>query len=197
MGENLRILTNYSYGSSCPLRAAKRSERLRVQKVAKHFPQRKILSWPLRNSDELKFSMKSLTFFRASCLYFAKKLPRKTKNCSRLLEPQKVAPNAKSCQAQSEQAYLYLHYRDVCTWNTSDFVTNSCGESWDSSFFFCPSLEPMSPSSKGNGSSLENQMKMLGLLCNQTVNLKTDSKTLYDSILKSKYSSSILKHNKG
>ena len=61
----------------------------------------------------------------------------------------------------------------------------------------CPSLEPMSPSSKGNGSSLENQMKMLGLLCNQTVNLKTDSKTLYDSILKSKYSSSILKHNKG
>ena len=64
-------------------------------------------------------------------------------------------------------------------------------------FFFCPSLEPMSPSSKGNGSSLENQMKMLGLLSNQTVNLKTDSKTLYDSILKSKYSSSILKHNKG
>ena len=55
----------------------------------------------------------------------------------------------------------------------------------------------MSPSSKGNGSSLENQMKMLGLLCNLTVNLKTDSKTLYDSILKSKYSSSILKHNKG
>ena len=132
-----------------------------------------------------------------SCLYFAKKSPRKTKNFSRLLEPQKFAPNAKSCQAQSEQAYLYLHYRDVCTWNTSDFVTNSCGESWDSSFFFCPSLEPMSPSSKGNGSSLENQMKMLGLLCNQTVNLKTDSKTLYDSILKSKYSSSILKHNKG
>ena len=63
--------------------------------------------------------------------------------------------------------------------------------------FFCPSLEPMSPSSKGNGSSLENQMKMLGLVCNQTVNLKTDSKTLYDSILKSKYSSSILKYNKG
>ena len=36
---------------------------------------------------------------------------------------------------------------------------------------------------------------MLGLLrtCNQTVNLKTDSKTLYYSIL----SPSILKHNKG
>ena len=58
-------------------------------------------------------------------------------------------------------------------------------------------VKPMSPTSKGNESSLENQMKMLGLLCNQTVNLKTDSKTLYDSILKSKYSSSILKHNKG
>ena len=37
---------------------------------------------------------------------------------------------------------------------------------------------------------------MLGPLCNQTVNLKTDSKTLYDSIVKLKYSPSILKHNK-
>ena len=32
---------------------------------------------------------------------------------------------------------------------------------------------------------------MLGSLCNQTVNLKTDSQTLYYSILKLKYSSSI------
>ena len=37
---------------------------------------------------------------------------------------------------------------------------------------------------------------MLGPLCNQTVNLNTDSKTLYYSILKLKYSLSILKHNK-
>ena len=42
------------------------------------------------------------------------------------------------------------------------------------------------------------KLKMLGPLCtcNQTVNLKTDSKTLYHSILKSKYSPSILKYNK-
>ena len=38
---------------------------------------------------------------------------------------------------------------------------------------------------------------MLGPLRNQTVNLKTDSKILYFSILKLKYSPSILKHNKG
>ena len=38
---------------------------------------------------------------------------------------------------------------------------------------------------------------MLEPFCNQTVNLKTDSKTLYYSILKLKYipSPSILKHN--
>ena len=33
---------------------------------------------------------------------------------------------------------------------------------------------------------------MLGPLCNRTVNLKTDSKTLYYSLLKLKYSPSIL-----
>ena len=38
---------------------------------------------------------------------------------------------------------------------------------------------------------------MLGPLCDQTVNLKTDSKTLYYSLLKLKYSPAILKHNKG
>ena len=38
---------------------------------------------------------------------------------------------------------------------------------------------------------------MLGRLCNQTVNLKTDPKTMYYSALKLKYSPSILKHNKG
>ena len=38
---------------------------------------------------------------------------------------------------------------------------------------------------------------MLWRLCNQKVNLKTDSKTPYYSILKLKYSPSILKHNKG
>ena len=39
------------------------------------------------------------------------------------------------------------------------------------------------------------KLKMLGPLCNQTVNLKTESKTLYYSILKLKYSPSILKQN--
>ena len=41
------------------------------------------------------------------------------------------------------------------------------------------------------------KLKMLGPLCNQTVNLKTDSKTLYHSILKLQYSPSILRHNNG
>ena len=41
------------------------------------------------------------------------------------------------------------------------------------------------------------KLKVLGPLCNQTVNLKTDSKTLYYSITKLKYSPSILMHNKG
>ena len=39
--------------------------------------------------------------------------------------------------------------------------------------------EPMSPSLK-----MGSELKMLGPLCNQIVNLKTDSKTLYYSILK-------------
>ena len=38
---------------------------------------------------------------------------------------------------------------------------------------------------------------MLWPLCNKTVNLNTDSKTLYYSILTLKYSPSIFKHNKG
>ena len=41
------------------------------------------------------------------------------------------------------------------------------------------------------------KLKMLGPLCNQTVNLRTDSKTLYHSILKLQYSPSILRHNNG
>ena len=43
----------------------------------------------------------------------------------------------------------------------------------------------------------KSEIKMLGPLCNQTVSLKTDSKTLYYSTLKLKYSPSILKHDKG
>ena len=41
------------------------------------------------------------------------------------------------------------------------------------------------------------KLNLLGPLCNQTVNLKADSKTLHYSILKLQYSPSILKHNKG
>ena len=54
----------------------------------------------------------------------------------------------------------------------------------------------MSPSSKKSESEIENALGGAPL-CNQTVNLKTDSKTLYYSLLKFKYSPSILKHNKG
>ena len=35
------------------------------------------------------------------------------------------------------------------------------------------------------------KLKMLGPLCNQTVNLETDAKTLYYSLVKLKYSPSI------
>ena len=41
------------------------------------------------------------------------------------------------------------------------------------------------------------KLKMLGPLCNQIVNLETDAKTLYYSLLKLKYSLAIyLKHKK-
>ena len=53
-----------------------------------------------------------------------------------------------------------------------DFVTNSYGESWNKSGE--KSWVPVKKSLK---------LKMLGPLCNQTVNLRTDSKTLYYSIL--------------
>ena len=52
------------------------------------------------------------------------------------------------------------------------------------------SPEQMGPSSKLQG-------VMLGPnLCNQTVNLDIDAKTLYYRLLKFKYSPSILKHKK-
>ena len=69
---------------------------------------------------------------------------------------------------------------------SSDFVINSYGESWDSS---C----------EKSWVPVQNQWVrnwMLGPLCNQTVNLKTDPKTMYYSALKLKYSP-ILKHDKG
>ena len=47
---------------------------------------------------------------------------------------------------------------------------------------------------KKKESEIENTLLSLR---NQTVNLETDSKTLYYSTLKLKYSSSILKRNKG
>ena len=43
----------------------------------------------------------------------------------------------------------------------------------------------------------ESEIENAWAFCNQTVNLKTDSKTLYYSILKLKYSPSILNNNKG
>ena len=70
----------------------------------------------------------------------------------------------------------------------SDFATNNYGESWDSSFekSWVPVKKKTSP-----------KLKMLGPFCNQTVNLKTDPKALYYSIVKFKCSPSNLKHNKG
>ena len=76
----------------------------------------------------------------------------------------------------------------------SDFVTNSYGESWDSACekSWVPVQNQRVPVKKTNL-----KLKMLGPLCNQTVNLKIDSKTLYYSLLKLKYSLFIFKYNKG
>ena len=46
---------------------------------------------------------------------------------------------------------------------------------------------------KDKTTTTSQKLKMLGPLSNQTVNLKTDTKTLHYSILKLKYSPSILK----
>ena len=75
-----------------------------------------------------------------------------------------------------------------------NFVTNSYGESWDSSCekSWISVLNQWVPVK--NKTSLK--WKMLGHLC-KIVNLKTDSKIPYYTILKLKYSPSILKHNKG
>ena len=70
--------------------------------------------------------------------------------------------------------------------------SGSYGESWDSS---CENHESQSRSNESQLKITSLKLKMLGPLCNQTVNLKTHSKTLYYSILKLKYSPSILKQN--
>ena len=59
----------------------------------------------------------------------------------------------------------------------SGFVTNSYGESWDSSCenSWVPVHNQWVPVQK----TMRPKLRMLGLFCNQTVNLKTDSKTLY------------------
>ena len=73
---------------------------------------------------------------------------------------------------------------------TSDFVTSIYGESWDSS---CEkSWVPVQKKKK------ESKIENVGTLFNQTVYLKTDSKTLYyNYILKLKYSLSIFKYSMG
>ena len=57
--------------------------------------------------------------------------------------------------------------------------------------------ESLSTTSESQLKRTNLKLKMLGPLCNQTVNLKTDSKTLYHSILKLQYRPSILRHNNG
>ena len=56
----------------------------------------------------------------------------------------------------------------------SDFVANSYGESWDSASEKSWVQNQRVPVKETNP-----KLKMLGPLCNHTVNLKTDSKTLY------------------
>ena len=59
--------------------------------------------------------------------------------------------------------------------------------------------ESLSRTDVSHFKKMTTKLKMLGPLYNQTVNLKTDLKTLYYSIMKLKYtwSPSILKQNKG
>ena len=74
---------------------------------------------------------------------------------------------------------------------SSDFVTNSYGESWDSS---CEKSQVRVQNQRGPvKKKMSAKLKIPGPLCSQTVNLKTDSKTLYYT----NGSPSILKHNKG
>ena len=70
-----------------------------------------------------------------------------------------------------------------------DFVTNSYGESWDSSCekSWVPVHNQWVPVQKNKESQIENAS---GPLCNQTVNLETDAKTLHYSLLKLKCSPS-------
>ena len=76
----------------------------------------------------------------------------------------------------------------------SDFVTNNYGESWDS----CCEQSWVSVQNQWvPWKKTSPKLKMLGPFYNQTVNLKTDPKTLYYSIVKFKCSPSNLKHNKG
>ena len=56
-----------------------------------------------------------------------------------------------------------------------------------------PSPETSESQLKKKKKSLK--LKMLSPLCNQTINLKTDAKTLYYSIQKLKYGPSLLKRN--
>ena len=72
---------------------------------------------------------------------------------------------------------------------SSDFVTNSYGESWDSS---CENHESLSITNESQlKKTRSRKLKMLGPLCYQTVNLETVAKTLHYSLLKLKYSPSI------
>ena len=52
---------------------------------------------------------------------------------------------------------------------------------------YCPSAEPLIPSSKNNKSEIENAWVFK--VCNQTDNLETDSKTIYYRLLKLKMQS--------
>ena len=71
--------------------------------------------------DTVKFSMKSLIFFvldMGSKPIFCSKITQKSKTCSWLLEPQKVAPNAKCCKKLPSTIRLLVlaSYENVRKW---------------------------------------------------------------------------------
>ena len=101
----------------------KACETLCVQRLILIYMRRHSSLFTLRgNSHKLHFSVKSLTLSCLICglnLYFAKKLLREAKNCSRLLEPQNVAPKAKICpnvakHNRDRRRYFFVGFCNFC-----------------------------------------------------------------------------------
>ena len=90
------------------------------------------------------------------------------------------SPAISSWYILGKSFHTLVEFWDCYGRQCSDIVTNSCGESWDSDCekLLVPVQNHQVPVQKTTNPTL----KMLGPLCNQTVNLKTVPKTLYYSM---------------